>query len=249
MVSTGGCRLRRRNEVKLLADQFYAFLDRPIKKPARLLLALLVVPLVMHYTAPLWNIHLQAAQYPRGLDLNVYSYKLEGGHEGKDIAEINTLNHYIGMHKIDPEMFPDLDWLPFALGLLVVLALRTAAIGNVRTLVDLVVITSYVSLFAFGRFYYMMHHFGHNLNPDAPFKIAPFTPVILGTRKVANFTTSSYPMLGSYYVGAFVIGLFAILTWHLVSGRKAAVRASKAETKSDDPESEQSLVPASADPS
>jgi copper chaperone NosL len=225
--------------VKLLVDQFYDFLDRPIKKPARILLALLVIPLALSYTAPLWNIHLKASQYPRGLDMDVYSYKLEGGHGGKDIPEINTLNHYIGMRKIDPATFPDLDWLPFALGLLGILALRTAAIGNVRTLVDLSVISAYVSLFAFGRFYYMMHSFGHNLNPDAPFKIPPFTPVIFGTRQVANFTTSSYPRLGSYYVGAFVIGLGLILIWHLVSGRKSAVASiEKASAPSDEPSSE-----------
>lgn len=224
--------------MKLLVDEFYSFLDRPIKKPARLILALLVIPLALSYTAPLWNIHLKASQYPRGLDLDVYSYKIEGGHDGKDIPEINTLNHYIGMRKIDPAMFPDLDWLPFALGALAILALRTAAIGNVRTLVDLSVIATYVSAFAFGRFYYMMYQYGHTLNPDAPFKITPFTPVIFGTRQVANFTTSSFPRLGSYYVGAFVIGLFAILVWHLVSGRRAAVKGQKSTALKTELESE-----------
>ncbi len=211
--------------MNLLVDQFYEFLDRPIKKRARIILALLVVPLLLQFGAPLWNIHLKASQYPKGLDLDVYSYKIVGGHEGKDIPEINTLNHYIGMRHIEPSMFVDLDWMPFALGALVILTLRTAAVGNVRSLIDQGVIALYISAFAFGRFYYMMYQYGHQLNPEAPFKITPFTPVILGTRQVANFTTSSYPALGSYYVGAFVIGLFAIVLWHLVSGRKSAVRA------------------------
>lgn len=210
--------------MKLLADQFYEFLDRPIRKPARVVLALLVIPLLLSFSAPLWNIHLEAAQYPKGLDLDVYSYKLEGGHEGKDIKEINTLNHYIGMAKIEPEMFIDLSWLPFAIGLLVILSLRTAAIGNVRMLIDQAVIATYVSLFGFARFYIMMYRYGHELDPDAPFKIKPFTPVLFGTKQVANFTTSSYPQLGSYYVGVFVVGMFAVLIWHLVSGRKDATR-------------------------
>ena len=74
--------------------------------------------------------------------------------------------------------------------LLVVLTLRCAAIGNVRALLDLVVMTSYVSLFAFGRFIYKLYVFGHNLDPDAPIKVKPFTPAIFGTKQIANFSTS-----------------------------------------------------------
>ena len=41
-----------------------------------------------------------APQYPDGLRLDIYSYKLEGGNNGQDLKEINLLNHYIGMRDL-----------------------------------------------------------------------------------------------------------------------------------------------------
>ena len=204
-------------------EKFYAFLDRPLYLSSRLLLALLVIPLVIGASKPLWRISMKAPQYPQGLYMDVYTYKVDGGHKGQDIKEINTLNHYIGMHKIDRAELSDLDWIPFGLGLLMILTLRCAAIGNVRALVDLVVVAGYVGGFAFLKFIYKMYVFGHNLDPDAPIKVEPFTPAIFGTKQIANFSTSSFPQLGSGYIGIFFAGIFAILGWHLVVGRRQAL--------------------------
>ena len=190
-------------------------LSRPIRPHARLVLLALLLPLVGAFLWPVWNIHLEATQYPKGLDLFIYLYKLEGGHGGKDINEINTLNHYIGMRPITREALTDLNWMPFAMGVLGLLTLRVAAIGNVRSLVDLAALTVYVSAFAFGRFYYMLHSFGHQLDPKAPFKVEPFTPAILGKKTIANFTTFSYPKLGSYLLGVFVLGVIILTIGHL----------------------------------
>ncbi len=209
-------------------EKFYEFLDRPLYLSSRLVLALLVIPLLIGASRPLWRISMKAPQYPQGLYMDVYTYKVDGGHKGQDIKEINTLNHYIGMHKIDRAELTDLDWIPFALGLLVVLTLRCAAIGNVRALLDLVVITGYVSVFAFGRFVYKLYVFGHDLDPEAPLKIKPFTPAIFGSKQIANFTTSSYPQSGTIWIGVFGTGVVAIAAWHLIAGRIAATRAAKA---------------------
>ena len=202
---------------------FFAFLDRPLFPAARLVLAALVIPLVLTFTQPLWKIGMQAPQYPQGLSMEIYAHKVVGGHGGKDIPEINTLNHYIGMHTINRAELKDLDWIPFALGLLAVLTLRCAAIGNVRALIDLVVLTSYVSVFAFGRFVYKLYVYGHELDPTAPITLEPFTPAIIGKKQIANFSVESYPQLGSILVGVFVTGLVAVCVWHLVAGRRAAV--------------------------
>jgi copper chaperone NosL len=204
--------------------RFYAFLDRPLFPMARLALVVLVIPLVLAFSQPLWRISMKAPQYPKGLSMDIYTYKVEGGHEGRDVKEINTLNHYIGMKTIDRNELTDLDWIPFALGLLLILTLRCAAIGNVRALVDLLVIAGYVSVFAFGRFIYKLYVYGHNLDPEAPFKVKPFTPAILGSKQVANFTTSSWPQLGSILMGVFVVGIAGITAWHLIAGRRAAAR-------------------------
>lgn len=210
--------------MKVSLNRFYEFLSRPLFGPARIVLAVLVVPLILAFSAPLWRISMTAPQYPKGLYMDVYAYKLVGGNDGQDIAEINTLNHYIGMHKLDRTAAADLDWIPFALGGLVLLALRAAVIGTVRDLLDLVVVTSYVSVFAFGRFVYRLWVFGHDLDPHAPVKVAPFLPVIFGHKTVANFETYSYPQAGSYLLGVFATGIAAVVLWHLVVGRIRAGR-------------------------
>lgn len=209
-------------------SKFYAFLEKPLFGRARVALALLVVPLLLTFTAPLWRIDLSAPQYPDGLFMDIWSYKLEGGGDGQHIQEINTLNHYIGMRPIDRAALSDLDWLPFALGGLALLALRVAALGNGRSLLDLAVLTAYVSLFGLGRFAYKLYVFGHELSPRAPVKVEPFMPALLGTKQIANFTTASYPLLGSLYLGLFVTGVVALTACHLMAGRRRAVRAEAA---------------------
>lgn len=204
---------------------FHHLLDKPLRGSARLLLALLVIPLALTFTAPIWKIYLVAPQYPQGLSMEIWSYKVEGGDGGQHIQEINTLNHYIGMHRIDRQALSDLDWIPFAIAALAFLALRVAAIGNVRSLVDLAFLASFFSAFSGGRFVYKLYTFGHDLAPDAPVTIDPFMPVVVGTKQIANFTTSSYPLLGSWLLGAFVVGVLAITAWHLLAGRRAPAAA------------------------
>lgn len=212
----------------LMLDKFYEFLSRPMMGLGRIVLVLFIVPLVLAFSGPLWRISMTAPQYPDGLYMDVYAYKLVGGNDGQDIKEINTLNHYIGMHKLDQTAAADLDWIPFALGALVILGLRAGAIGTVKDLVDLLVMTSYVSVFAFGRFIYRLYVFGHDLDPHAPVKVTPFMPVVFGHKTVANFETYSYPQSGSYFLGAFVLGLTALVIVHLVVGRRRTVRAMRA---------------------
>ena len=203
-------------------NKFYAFLDQPIYASARLMLLLLALPLSLSFAAPLWRISMEAPQYPQGLYLDIYSYTLESDNHRQHIQEINTLNHYIGMHKLDRLALSDLDWIPFVFGGLLLLLLRVAAVGNVRSLIDLAIISLYACSFAMGRFVYRLYLFGHDLAPDAPVKVAPFTPAIIGTKQIANFTTHSYPRLGSVGVGIFLLGVFAVLLWHLIAGRRRA---------------------------
>ena len=66
-------------------------------------------------------------------------------------------------------------------------------------------ITGYISVFAFGRFVYKLYVFGHNLDPDAPLKIPPFTPAIFGTKQIANFVTHSYPAVGGLFIFAYAL--------------------------------------------
>jgi hypothetical protein len=183
---------------------FYRQLGDPIVPTTRLALALAVVPLAFASTQPLWSIHFTAPQYPSGLDLFVYTHTIAGGNGGIDLPEINTLNHYVGMQKLDPADFAELDFIPFAMGALALLALRVAVIGDVRSLLDLAVLTGYFGLFALGRFVFMLYNYGHDLDPRAPIRMEAFMPPIIGTKQMGNFVVSSWPAAGTWLMTGFV---------------------------------------------
>lgn len=191
-------------------DRFYRRLSAPLYLRSRILLGLLVIPLGFSFSAPLWTMRMVAPQYPKGLVLEIYPYTVSG-----DVREVNTLNHYIGMAKIDRASLSDLDWIPFAIGALVLFTLRVAAIGDRRSLVDLFVMFVYFSAFSLARFGYKLYVYGHDLDPHAPFTVEPFTPAVLGTKQIANFTVTSLPSGGSVAIACFGAGLLAVLLWNL----------------------------------
>ena len=202
----------------------YELLDEPLRGRERIVLALLVTFLLASFLLPLWRISMFAPQYPQGLTIDIYPHAVVGGQGDADIAEINILNHYIGMHKIDRAHLTDLGWLPFAIGGLVVLTWRVAAVGNMRSLIDLCVITFYVGAFAFARFVYMLYTYGHELDPAAPIKVPGFTPTLFGTKEIANFTTYSYPQLGAIGLSLFAVGAVAVAIWHGVLSSRRGFR-------------------------
>lgn len=203
------------------------FADHGLSLRQRVLIALLTIPLLLSFLTPLWTIRLTAPQYPDGLTMNIYSWKLAGGNEGHDIAEINELNHYIGMRKIDRSHLSDLDWIPFAIGLLALLAFRVAAIGNLRGLIDLTVLTWYVGLFAMARFGYQLYLYGHDLDPHAEIRMQPFMPVLLGSKHIANFVTTSTPSWGTMLVGCFAMGLSGLALQMIRQARADAKQATQ----------------------
>lgn len=204
------------------ADSFPAYLDVPLRRVPRVLLVLLVVPLLFSLSLPLWRISMTAPQYPKGLWLDVHASHLEAGNDGHDLVEINTLNHYIGMHQITREELRDLDWLPFGFLAMAMLALRCAALGNVRALIDLSMVSFFVSAVAFVRFVLMLWEFGHHLDPKAPVRMDPFMPVVFGTKQIANFLTHSFPRSGSVLLFLFVFGVWGLTAWLLWRGRSEA---------------------------
>ncbi len=195
------------------------WLTRPLDDKTRWLLLMLLVPLALAVIAPIWQMRFEAPQYPQGLELVIFPYTVTG-----DVQEVNTLNHYIGMAKIDRAALSDLDFLPFALGVMMLLLLRVVALGDVRSLLDLVALYSYFGMFAFARFAYTLYVFGHNLDPKAAFQVAPFTPTVLGTGVVANFTITSLPARGSFYLAA--VGALLLVTLLMnMRGRPATAAA------------------------
>jgi copper chaperone NosL len=181
----------------------YDFLRRPLTLGARVALLVGIGALVGAIILPLWKITLIAPQYQEGLTLNIYSYQLVAGNGGQDLAEINNLNHYIGMKPLEQADFFEMRWVPFVLGVFILLALRAAAIGTMRSLVDVLALYLYFTAFSLGSFYYRLYTYGHDLDPKAPMTIEPFTPVLIGSQQIANFVQSSWPQIGSIFLAVF----------------------------------------------
>jgi copper chaperone NosL len=192
--------------------RIYTFLRTPPSAGARLALVAAAAALVAAVFLPLWEIWLVAPQYQEGLSLHIYAYKLIAGNSGQDLHEINNLNHYIGMREIKEADFIEMRWVPFALGVFVLLALRAAAIGIMRGVVDLLVLYVYFTAFSFGSFYYRLYTYGHQLDPRAPMTIKPFTPVLIGRQQIANFEQSSFPDSGTIFLTLFPL-LLVLALW------------------------------------
>lgn len=174
------------------------FLAKPLNGKSRLCLVVAAVLFGLAIGLPLWKIHLVAPQYQEGLQLTIYSWQLIGGNGGQDLVEINNLNHYIGMKPLSSADFVEMKWIPFALGLFVLLALRAVIHGSMSQVVDLAVLFLYFGTFSMGSFYYRMYQYGHDLDPRAPMTIEPFTPTMIGSQQIANFVQTSLPMSGAF---------------------------------------------------
>jgi hypothetical protein len=203
-------------------DRFQRRMTEPLRPWIRGVLILAVIPLALGATQRLWTVHFLAPQYPKGLELHVYSWTISGGNGGQDVKEINVLNHYVGMRALDPAEFADLDFIPFAIGALVLLALRAAAVGDVRSLLDLAVLTSYFGVFSLFRFAYTLYTYGHHLDPRAPIQMEGFMPPLLGSKEIANFTVASFPGAGTLLIGIFGATLVLLALREVAAARGGA---------------------------
>lgn len=144
-----------------------------------------------------WQIQLEAPQYPEGLKMEIWSHKIAG-----DIDKINGLNHYIGMAQIRQENFPEFKVMPWLIWAFVLLGLLTAVIGKrfmlwLYTL--LLVVSGAWGLYDFWKWEY---EYGHNLDPHAAIKLPGMTyqPPLFGWKQLLNFLAGSFPDVGGWLI-------------------------------------------------
>ncbi len=202
---------RRVGRIRQLLKSEFTFLAKPLNATSRFLLLIGVALLMFSYWCPLWQIRLVAPQYQEGLSVDIHSWRIVAGNNGHDITEINNLNHYIGMKPLAEADFFEMRWMPFIVGGFVVYTLRAAVFGMMRYVVDLFILFAYFGAFSLGSFVYRMWSYGHTLNPHAPVHIHPFTPVIFGTQKIANFTQSSFPQAATYLLVGYAVCLLTAM--------------------------------------
>jgi copper chaperone NosL len=198
----------------------HRILDRPVNRTGRVLVLAATVLLLLGGTLPLWRISLVAPQYAEGLTLDMYAYQIVAGNNGQDLAEINTLNHYIGMKPIAQADFLEMKLLPFAIGVFALLALRIVVLGRIVTLVDLSVLFMYFGAFSLGSFAYRLYSYGHHLDAHAPMKIDPFMPVVIGSQQIANFVQTSLPLAGTVCMTGFLMLLIIALVSSVREARR-----------------------------
>lgn len=157
---------------------------------------------------PIWRIELDAPQYPEGLGLQIYSYKLGG-----DVAIINGLNHYIGMQTLHEENFIEFTLLPYIIGFFALLMLVAGLKGGKKFLYS-----TFFAFVAFGiiamiDFWRWEYNYGHNLDPNAAI-IVPgmaYQPPLIGFKQLLNFGAYSIPDIGGWlFIGAGLMCLTAV---------------------------------------
>ena len=172
------------------------------------LLGAAAVLLLVSMFLPYWKMTLHAPQYPAGLSVEVFVNRMTG-----DVAEIDGLNHYIGMRPLGEAAQLERAVSMVAVAFLVLLVL--AAIYVHSPWAALLALPAILWPFIFiADMYYWMRHFGLNLDPTAPLSssIDPFVPPILGSGMVGQFETVATFQIGLWLaflaVGLILAGLY-----------------------------------------
>ncbi len=190
---------------------------------SRILVAISSLLLIGLFIFPLWHVRLTAPQYPEGLGMNIRINTVEGATE-TDLKNINGLNHYIGMKAIDPQTIPELRFMPWIVGALILSGLVVASAGRRKILYFWMagfLTLGIVGLIDFWRWEY---DYGHNLDAATAIIKIPgmsYQPPLIGTKQLLNFQAVSLPGIGGILACvAFALGLFAVI--HTVRQSRAS---------------------------
>lgn len=155
---------------------------------------------------PLWRIKLDAPQYPEGLGMYIHVDKITGYTE-YDLENINLLNHYIGMARIEPDSIPELRFMKYIIYGALAFGLITIILGKRILLafwLRIMVLIAFVGLYDFNKW---EHDYGYNLDPRAAIKVEgmAYKPPLLGKKQLLNITAHSYPSIGGIGIALSVV--------------------------------------------
>lgn len=176
-----------------------------LKKKSVKLCIVAVVLLLVSLPLPYWTVIMDAPTYPeRNLSMRVYLNYFEG-----DIKEWNIVGNLVGV-KVPPPI-PEQAFVivPIVMGLLILTCI--AAIFQSK-LLKFAAMGPWIFMAALAAFtQYSLYLFGHDLDPTAPLRyIKPFTPPVIGIKKIGSMVTYHLPHVGSLLlVSAGVLLYFA----------------------------------------
>lgn len=170
---------------------------------------------------PLWNITLEAPQYPIPLGMNIHINDFSDANP-HDIKNINLMNHYVGMKYI-PEAIPEFKIFPAGIIITTIIGLIIAFKGNYKWFLFWFILMIVLSSAGLYDFYLWERDYGFDLDPKAIMKftnpdgtVMGFQPPLFGSKVILNFKAHSYPRLGAYFLG---LGIATSLIAYLV-GKK-----------------------------
>lgn len=157
------------------------------------------------FVFPLWQITLSAPQYPEPLGMNIWVTKISDMNPN-DLKNINLMNHYVGMDPI-PEHLPEFDFFPMVILLMSGLGIVFAIIGKKNLYLFWFILMVILGCIGMYDFYLWEYDYGHNLDPKAAIKFLDefgkplaYQPPLIGKKVILNFTATSFPLLGAFFV-------------------------------------------------
>ena len=176
-------------------------------------MVLAVLALLTLFVFPMWKIVLYAPQYPDGVEMHIWINKI-GGETPSTLQNINILNHYVGMKKIEPDDIQELKYFPYIILFMAALGLLAAIVNKKGFYLAWVVLMVVLAIAGLYDFYLWEYDYGHTLDPKAPmqFEDASFQPPLLGKKIILNFTALSLPHIGGYFAGLSIV-LTALAWW------------------------------------
>ena len=199
-------------------------LQKSSAAPFRLLTLAGMAILAAAFFSPIWWVSLKAPNYPpetfpdgvrivfqfngvkNGCELR-QSKEVEEDEPLDCVHEMNTINHYIGMHPIADGAKYEIAAAPYLFAavdlMLLAFLFYSGPFWWLLALPAIMVPIGFVVDYSGWLWYY-----GHTLSPMGAFTVKPFMPTVFGEGKVAQFSTYSYP---DYGFGLLLVASFAVL--------------------------------------
>lgn len=191
--------------------------------------------------APLWFTDMEAPQYKgeEALHVRVYASEIVG-----DLDEIGLLNEYVGA-KLPTDLY-ELQVMPWVLGVLVTLALLAGVLPAPRSRWPARLTVSLLAASALAGIWslqHRLHEIGHERENPIFASIEDFSPPLMGTARVANFTVTTGLMGGGWsLVGGGILALAGLIVLESAGRaerkRQGEARAGNTTLRGDEVEAE-----------